>query len=608
MLSWEAAHEADPENEDAAMPLADEYVATEQWAKAEPLLDLLVRKAGKRERAEQHQLHYKLGVVTAAQGKDDKALKAYSAANQLDLTDQATIRGLAEVSFRLKDWGAALTNFQKVLTALGEDETEARAEVYYKLGCIKREQGQAKQGITNFEKALSVDSSHRPTLDALVALYAELKDWKQVVAYKRQILDNVYDAEERFRVLVEVGDVWNDQDKNPAKAIEALEEARDLQPQNHALLHKLLALYQATENWGRMIDTIQAIAEMEKDPTRKSKFLYTIAQLYRDKENDPDRAVDLFNEALDLNPSYLEAFERINKILTQKKDWKGLERAYRKMLRRMSAANTQNPDLEFNLWHTLGIIYRDRLADQNSAIEAFKMATRFKPDEAVERQILAELYEATEQMEAAIGEHAIVLQRDPMRVDPYRSLYKLYLKTHEYDRAWCMCAALAFLHKADEEEQRFFEDYRPRGMLQVKSRLDNEAWVKNLFHKDENIFVGKIFEMITPAAIVAKTNQLRASRQLPSLDPRFKQDPATSTVTFAKTFGWAAQVLGVPLPELYVRNDVPGALVAVPASPPASVAGQTVLTGFTPQELTFIVGKHLSYYRGEHYIRNLFPT
>ena len=92
------------------------------------------------------------------------------------------------------------------------------------------------------------------------------------------------------------------------------------------------------------------------------------------------------------------------------------------------------------------------------------------------------------------------------------------------------------------------------------------------------------------------------------LDKRFKQDPATSTVTFAKTFGWAAQVLGIQTPELYVRNDVPGAIVAVPAMPPASVAGQTVLTGFKPQELTFICGKHLAHYRGEHYIRTLFPT
>ncbi len=608
ILAFEASHEADPENEDSAMPLADEYITREAWDKAEPLLDLLVRKAGKRERGEQHDLQNKLGKVTAALGKDDKSFKAYSAAHQLDLTDQVTIKGLAEVCFRLKDWGAALTNYQKVLTALAEDENEQRAEVYYRLGCIKREQGQAKQAINNFEKALGVDNTHRPTLESLVSIYTELKDWKQVVAYKRQILDNVFDGEERYKVLLEIGDVWNDNDKNPNKAIEALEEALDLQPQSHPLLHKLLALYQAVENWSKMIDSIQAIADMEKDNVRKSKFIYTIAQLYRDKENNQDRAVELFNEALDLNPTFLEAFERINKVLTAQKDWKNLERAYRKMLRRLSAAGAGNPDLEFQLWHQLGLIYRDRMQDTNSAIEAFKMATRYRPDEALERQILAELYEATDQTEAAIGEHLIVLQKDPLRVDPYRNLYKLHLKMHEYDRAWCMCAALAFLRQADEEEQRFFEDYRPRGMIQVKSRLDNEMWVKSLFHKDENLFIGKIFEMVTPAAIVAKTTALARAKQLPPLDKRFKQDPATSTVTFAKTFGWAAQVLGVPLPELYVRNDVAGALLAVPSSPPASVAGQTVLTGFTPQELTFIVGKHLSYYRGEHYIRNLFPT
>ena len=199
VLAYEAANEADPENEDSAGPLVNEYITKENWEKAEPLLDLLTRKAGKRERGEQHDLWNKLGLVASKLGKDDKALKAYTAALQLDLTDQETIRGLAEVSYRLKDWGAALTNFQKVLTALGEDENEERANVYFKLGGIKREQGQAKQAINNYEKALGVDSAHRPTLDALVAVYTDLKDWKQVVAYKRQVLDNVADGEERFK-------------------------------------------------------------------------------------------------------------------------------------------------------------------------------------------------------------------------------------------------------------------------------------------------------------------------------------------------------------------------------------------------------------------------
>jgi len=608
VLAWESANEADPDNEDAALPLANEYVARENWVKAEPLLEMLTRKAGKRDRSEQHDLWNKLGQTQAALGKDDRALKAYSAAQQLDLTDQVTIRGLAEVCFRLRDWAGALNNFQKVLTSLGEDESQARADVYFKLGRIKREQGQAKQAINNFEKALGVDASHRPTLDALIDVYSEIKDWKQVVAYKRQILDNVMEGDERFKMLMDIADIWNDNDKSPGKAIEALEEAKDIKPEERPLLHKMLALYESTGNWLRMIDTVQAIAEMEKDPLRKSKFIFTMAQLYRDKENDLERAVELFNEALDLNPKDLQAFDRINKILTSQQDWKGLERAFRKMLRRLSTANVSDPDLEYTLWHSLGLIYRDRQRDWPSAIEAFKMATRFKPDEALERQILAELYENTDNIEAAIGEHLIVLQKEPLRVDPYRSLYKLSLKMHDYDRAWCMCAALSFLHKADEEEQRFFEDYRPRGMIQVKSRLDNEQWVKNLFHKDDNIFIGKIFEFVTPAAILAKTTALAQAKQLPPLPKQFKQDPATSTVTFAKTFGWAAQVLGIQLPELYLRNDVPGALVTVPSRPVASVAGNTVLTGFTPQELTFIVGKHLAYYRSEHYIKTLFPT
>ena len=228
----------------------------------------------------------------------------------------------------------------------------------------------------------------------------ELRDYKQVVAYKRQILDNVFEGDERFKILNEIGETWRDLDKNPAKAIEAFEEARDLQPTSHPLLHTLLALYQQVENWPKMIDTIQAIADLEKDPIRKSKFIYTMAQIYRDKENDLDRAVELFNAALDLNPTYPRGLRAHQQ---GPHGPEGVEAARTRVPQDAEAhrrRQAENADLAFNLWHNLGIIYRDRLHDMQSAIEAFKMATRYKPDEAVERQILAELFEATDQMEA----------------------------------------------------------------------------------------------------------------------------------------------------------------------------------------------------------------
>ena len=268
--------------------------------------------------------------------------------------------------FKLGDWAGALTNYQKVLTAPRRGaRPRQRADVYYKLGLIKQNQGQAKQAINNFEKALGARRRRTATtLDAMVAVYEGLKDWKQVCNYKRQILDNVVDGAERFKMLHDIGDVWIDKEKNLPKGIEALEEALDLEPQDHKLLHKLLELYGKTDQWERMVDILQRIADLEMQPDRKSRYLYTMAQLYRDKLDDQMRAVDLFNEALDLNPGYLEAFERINKILTAQKEWKQLERAYRKMLHRV--AGKGNTDLEYNLWHALGLIYRDRLSDANA--------------------------------------------------------------------------------------------------------------------------------------------------------------------------------------------------------------------------------------------------
>ncbi len=607
VLAYELAMQCDEDCEEAALPLVQEYLRTERWPEAEPLAELLVRKAKNRERHEQHMLFKLLGQVHASLGNDDKALRAYQTANQLDLTDQEAIRGIADMAFRLKDWPTALTNYQKVLTALGEEDVEPRTDVYYRLGCIKREQQQVKQAINNFEKALALNTEHRPTLEALIDVYGASNDWKQVASYKRQILDSVFEADERYTLLNEIGEIWSEKEKNPQKALEALEEAQELQPQDHILLHKLLALYPLAGEWNKMIDTLQSISSIEEKPEIKSRYYYTMAQIYRDKLEDQDRAVELFNEALDLNPSYLQAFERINKILTTEKNWKQLERSYRKMIHRI--AGKGNTDLEHTLWHQLGIIYRDRLQKTDEAIEAFKMAATLKPGESMQHQILAELYEVSERYDEAIAEQRKILAADALKVEPYRALYRLFLQKHAYDEAWCLAAAMAFMKKIESgEEQQFFEDYRPQGMLQVKGKLSNEHWVKYLFHEDENIYVSKIMEMIAPAALQAKMAQLQGQGKLPVLDKRFKQDPATSTVTFAKTFGWAAQVLGIPTPDLYVRNDVPGSIVPVPALPPASLAGQTVLTGFVPQELTFICGKHLSHYRGEHYIRTLFPT
>ncbi|APR88455.1 TPR domain protein [Minicystis rosea] len=200
------------------------------------------------------------------------------------------------------------------------------------------------------------------------------------------------------------------------------------------------------------------------------------------------------------------------------------------------------------------------------------------------------------------------IKADPLDVDAYRKLHRLELERGAHDEAWCAAAALAFLRKADQEETRFFENHRPSSIPAVRGGLDEEQWRRNLFHEEDSIHIGRIFEMIAPATLHAKMDVLKARNELPVLDERFREDPNTSKVGLARIFGWSAAVLGIARPPFYLRDDLPGALVHVPVDPPASVAGNTLLTGFSPRQMLFPVGKHLAMHRPEHYIKTLFAT
>lgn len=608
---YEAALRQDGDNEDAALPLADEYAKEGRWAEAAPLFDSLVKRSGKREPAEQQRLAFMLGQAATNIGDNDAAIRALSKASQLDPQHLPTLLALSNAYYVAQNWEQAFKHFQMVLVhhrdALQKEEL---VDVFFKLGVIKREQGDRRKALNMFDKALEEDAGHRPTLEAVVGLYESSGDFEQVIHFKKQILEQL-GGNERFAMLENIGDLWQEKLKNAPKAIEHYALASELQPKNHKILHKLLVLYQNTKLWDQAIEIIERVSglvdEMDvSDETKKgqqSKYAYTIAVVLRDEVKDSDRAIEYFNKSLDLDSSQLKAFEAINKILNTRKEWKPLERAYRKMLHRISGKG--NVDLEFSLWETLGLIYRDRLKQPENAVEAFKVAANLKPDNEKQHLILAELYSAMPgKTDEAIAEHQWLLKQDPYRVDSYQALYKLYFDARAYDKAWCLAATLAFLKKADNEQVQYFEQYRQKGPIRPASRLDNERWLKDLVHPEEDLVVAKIFEQVWPALLSLRGKPDKDA----GLAAKYLVDPATHTGTMPRTFGFVSQVLGIATPRLFLRTDVQGGLTHMPVYPLASLSGATLLSGFQPQDLMFICARHLSDYRGEHYIRTLMPS
>jgi len=604
--AFEAASAADPDNEDALLPLVDSYVANDRHEDAFPLLQILVQRSDKRDTDEQHRLASMLGETATKLGHADEAVSAYERAYAIDNDDSAALKGLAGSYFRAERWDDAFKYHQLLLVqhrdALGRDEI---TEVFYRLGVVKREQGEDKKARNMFDKSLEEDTHFVPALEAMVDLQAAEGDWESVVQYKKRILDVADEPSARAKLLVELGDLWHEKLKNPDGAAEAFTESLDIEPDNHVVLHKLLVAFQAAERWSEAIDIIERVCGLEERDDAKAKYTYTIGVVLRDKLEDEDAALERFNEALDLDSTQLKPFEAVNKLLNERKDWKALERAYRKMLHRI--INQGNTDLEHNLWHTLGIIYRDRQRNFDAAAESFQMAAGLKPDNAVEHEILAELYATMpDKTEEAIAEHQWLLAADPNRLDSYRALYKLYFDARAYDKAWCIARTLTYFQKADEEQQKFYQQYRQDREIQPKTRLSNENWLKDLMHSDQDIYISKIMEVIAPAV---RASLALTDKKL-NLHKRKPEDLANPSLALARQFKLAQDVLNVSIPvRLFIQKELSGALRDESRSnPPAIITGYTLLSGYRPVDLAFVCGRHLTYYRGEHFIRTMYSS
>jgi hypothetical protein len=121
--------------------------------------------------------HNKLGMVTRSSGR--QVLQAYSAAHQLDLTDQATIRGSPSRS--VEGLGASLTTSEGPHLARRGRERGARG--LFKLRCISASRG-GRSGPSTTSRRLLASTTHRRPSGARRSTRPQ--DWKQVVAYKRR--------------------------------------------------------------------------------------------------------------------------------------------------------------------------------------------------------------------------------------------------------------------------------------------------------------------------------------------------------------------------------------------------------------------------------------
>jgi len=504
-----------------------------------------------------------------------------------------------------KDWDAALEAYKKALFLVDGADTASQASLYAYVAEVKLAQGKVREAETNFEKALTAAPKHLRSLDGLITLAIEGKEWSRVASFRKKRIDVLDDDDERAAELCKLADVTEQELHDPKKAAEILEAAGSARWGDVGVLTRLERLHTSLRQWPKLLAVLDELCRTTTEPATRSSYRFAQADVVLGRLREESRGLAFLELALDEDPQNDKALSALIAVRTRREEWAELGAVYERLIDRLAGIGDR--ERAWEVARKLGVLRRDRLLDGPGALEAFRGALEVQPDDVESRAALAELYAAKGERSLAVAEYERSLLYAPTRAQSYRRLYDLHTRAQRPDRAWLVATCLEELGVADVSHELVIEQFRPDGPIRPTTALEESWWDECLRAPGADPIVNDILRAVSDTAIEIRLEQLAAKKKLPALDPATKQDKG-STASVVRTFVWAARALGIEVPDLYLLDDVPNGIAAVPAATPGTALGPQVRAGMSVQQLAFLAARHLTYYRPEHYALVFFPT
>jgi tetratricopeptide (TPR) repeat protein len=504
---FEEALKLIPTSLEAARPLADLYVASERWDKAEKMLDIVAAQlsdsaAGDPEVAAAlcRQL-YRLGYVCEKLEKKERALGAYERAYQLDSRYLPAAEGYANLLGAAQRHADALPVFQAILIHHKESLTDLElVEYQFQVGESYRHLEQPERARAEYDKALRIDASHEHALGAMVEVCEQLGDYESALEHRAN-LAGLLEGEPKFAMQRSIGRIAKEKLNDPYRAIDAYVEALKLEPEAADVLEALLGLYRETRQSQRAAEALEkllALPAVAGDAARAKKLLFTLGEILRDELKEVGPAADAFNRALDVDYRFVQAFAALEQMLGQEKQWEALEQNYLRMVQRLPKTE-ETHGARMALFKALGGFYESVKKDKKATRQVFQVVVKGSPADGPALEKYAELTaeeKGSEKEAIEAWRRAVQVMENPAR--GAKALARLFATTKDYDGAYVAAQVSAlFFGEQGAEEREILTKLSPyaRKTDQAQRGLNEELW-RSLFHAKVRGPMGEIFALV----------------------------------------------------------------------------------------------------------------
>ena len=326
-------------------------------------------------------LHNSLGDVEKATGYWEQLAK-------LAPGDPAALDALATAYEKLgKPEDLARVLEQQIARSAGD--TAAQAECLRRLARLYNETlEQPARAQRAWEDLLKVLPTDREALEELSLIYEQKGEWRALVSILERRIPLAEDPANALVLALERARVLEEDLRNADEAMRALEQIiSELDPRSIEAHERLRHVAEQKQDWGRVVSVAERQLFLTEEPKERATRALEIGLLWRDKLEDPTKAMAAFERVIEIDPNHSQALYALAPLYQVAGDSERLIFTDERLLQQ-----AQDPGERRRLMFEIADTCQTALGEARMAFEWYRRAYQ----EAADDQALARLESVAE--------------------------------------------------------------------------------------------------------------------------------------------------------------------------------------------------------------------
>jgi len=316
--------------------------------------------------------------------KLDDAESSYRTLLREDPAHQEALDGL----YRIYESKDSLDRYDAILTRTLKmaKDPQSRRNILLRRARLRANQlHHQREALEDLDQLVSADDSD---LEALILQeeVLEQSDQYELLAgtYERH-LEHEEDDGERVRLLMAAAELYSSRLDNPDKTIQLYKKAIAVDPQRLDIHESLAAALENKRDWLAAIEVLREASERTGDPRASCEMSYRMGKILEEQLLRPEEAEEAYRKAAESSPPSVEALTALKGMARRRGDWV-------EVIRLGSAQQEciDNPAERAELHVDLARIWRDKLENEDKALECYEIAVGLDSENLEAARVVAE--------------------------------------------------------------------------------------------------------------------------------------------------------------------------------------------------------------------------